>query len=150
MTGRAAVVDETALTDPLLDPAFYAGDPYPLYARLRAEAPVARNDTLGLWMVSRHAEVVAVSRDPETFCSSKGIMTFEIGARVPDAADHDAHRSARPHPLPDAGPARVPPDATCGRWSRASAGGPARWSTASSPGCPSTSWPTWPSRCPCR
>ena len=71
---------ETALTAPLLDPAFYAGDPFPLYARLRSEAPVARNDTLGLWMVSRHAEVVAVSRDPETFCSSKGIMTFEIGA----------------------------------------------------------------------
>jgi cytochrome P450 len=75
-----AAVDETALTAPLLDPEFYAGDPFPLFSRLRAEAPVARNDSLGLWIVSRHAEVVAVSRDPETFCSAKGIMTFEIGA----------------------------------------------------------------------
>jgi cytochrome P450 len=74
-----AAVDETALTAPLLDPDFYAADPFPLFARLRAEAPVARNDTLGLWIVSRHAEVVAVSREPETFCSGKGIMTFEIG-----------------------------------------------------------------------
>ncbi len=76
---ETAAVDETELTAPLLDPEFYAGDPFPLFSRLRAEAPVARNDTLGLWIVSRHADVVTVSRDPETFCSAKGIMTFEIG-----------------------------------------------------------------------
>lgn len=100
-TGPVGPVDETALTDPLLDPAVYAGDPYPLYARLRAEAPVARNDTLGLWMVSRHDEVVAVSRDPDTFCSSKGIMTFEIGSEYPtpptmmhtDPPDHTRYRT---------------------------------------------------------
>ena len=70
--GPGAAVDETALTDPLLDPAVYAGDPFPLYARLRAEAPVARNDTLGLWMVSRHADVVAVSRDPGRSARRRG------------------------------------------------------------------------------
>ena len=93
--------DETALTEPLLDPAVYAGDPYPLYARLRAEAPVARNDTLGLWMVASHEDVVAVSRDPGTFCSSKGIMTFEIGAEYAspptmmhtDPPDHTRYRT---------------------------------------------------------
>jgi len=93
--------DETALTAPLLDPEFYAGDPYPLYARLRAEAPVARNDTLGLWTVAGHADVVAVSRDPDTFCSSKGIMTFEIGAEYAtpptmmhtDPPDHTRYRN---------------------------------------------------------
>ena len=95
------MVDETALTAPLLDPAIYAGDPFPLYARLRAEAPVARNDTLGLWMVSRHAEVVEVSRDPATFCSSKGIMAFEIAADYAtpptmmhtDPPDHTRYRT---------------------------------------------------------
>ncbi len=100
MTATGAV-DETALTDPLLDPAVYAGDPYPLYARLRAEAPVARNDTLGLWMLSRHAEVVEVARDPATYCSSKGIMTFEIGTEYPspptmmhtDPPDHTRYRN---------------------------------------------------------
>ena len=94
-------VDETALTDPLLDPGIYAGDPFPLYARLRAEAPVARNDSAGLWMVSRHDEVVAVSRDPATYCSAKGIMTFEIGASYPspptmmhtDPPDHTRYRT---------------------------------------------------------
>ncbi len=96
-----AALDEDALTAPLLDPTFYADDPYPLYARLRAEAPVARNDTLGLWFVSRHAEVVAVSREPETFCSSKGIMAFEIGAEYAtpptmmhtDPPDHTRYRA---------------------------------------------------------
>jgi cytochrome P450 len=98
--GGSEILDETALTAPLLDPDFYAGDPFPLYARLRSEAPVARNDTLGLWLVSSHAEVVAVSRDPATFCSSKGIMTFEIGASYAtpptmmhtDPPDHTRYR----------------------------------------------------------
>ncbi len=100
MTSIEVDDDETTLTAPLLDPEFYAGDPFPLYARLRSEAPVAHNDTLGLWLVSSHAEVVAVSRDPATFCSSKGIMTFEIGASYAtpptmmhtDPPDHTRYR----------------------------------------------------------
>ena len=98
---RGAGDDETALTALLLDPAVYAVDPYPLYARLRAEAPVARNDDLGLWMVSRHADVVTVSREHETFCSSKGILTMEIGADYAtpptmmhtDPPDHTRYRA---------------------------------------------------------
>ncbi|MGD0392195.1 MAG: cytochrome P450 [Acidimicrobiales bacterium] len=99
MSGEPAVGRED-LTAPLLDPEFYAGDPFPLYARLRAEAPVARNDALGLWVVSRHADVIAVSRDPDTFCSAKGIMVFEIGAEYAspptmmhtDPPDHTRYR----------------------------------------------------------
>jgi len=67
------------LTAPLLDPAFYAGDPHPHFARLRAEAPVARHEAPGFWAVSRHEDVVTVSRDTGTFCSGQGIMVFEIG-----------------------------------------------------------------------
>ncbi len=96
-----SVPGDDDLTTPLLDPEFYAGDPFPLYARLRQEAPLARNESLGLWVVSRHADVVAVSRDPETFCSAKGIMVFEIGADYPspptmmhtDPPDHTRYRS---------------------------------------------------------
>jgi cholest-4-en-3-one 26-monooxygenase len=94
------VADESALTAPLLEPDFYAGDPFPLYAQLRAEAPVARNQELGLWFVSSHADVTAVSRDPETFCSRKGILTMEIGAEYAtpptmmhtDPPDHTRYR----------------------------------------------------------
>jgi cytochrome P450 len=72
-----------ALAESLDDEALYAGDPFPLYARLRREAPVAWNGNLGYWAVSRHADVVAVSRDSEQFCSGRGILTFEIGVEYP-------------------------------------------------------------------
>src|SRR6266498_739094 len=68
------------LTDPLVDDEFYAGDPFPLYARLREEAPVAWNATNGFWAVSRWDDVMAVSTDPATFCSGRGILVVEIGA----------------------------------------------------------------------
>jgi cytochrome P450 len=68
------------LTEPLLDDEFYAGDPFSHYARLRDEAPVAWNDDAGFWAVSRWDGVMAVSTDPETFCSGRGILVMEIGA----------------------------------------------------------------------
>jgi cytochrome P450 len=68
------------LTDPLVDDGFYAGDPFPQYERLREEAPVAWNDTNGFWAVSRWDDVMAVSTDPQTFCSGRGILVMEIGA----------------------------------------------------------------------
>ena len=68
------------LTDPLIEDSFYAGDAFPQYARLRDEAPVAGNDTKGFWAVSRWDDVMAVSTDPETFCSGRGILVMEIGA----------------------------------------------------------------------
>jgi cytochrome P450 len=68
---------------PIDDPAFYAADPFPHYARLRREAPVVWNRNREYWIVSRHADVVAVSRDPATFCSGRGILTMEIGVTYP-------------------------------------------------------------------
>lgn len=93
--------DPADLTAPLADPEFYAGDPFPLYARLRAEAPLAHNDEVGFWVASRHPDVVTISRDPETFCSSRGIMVFEIGSEYPtpptmmhtDPPDHTRYRA---------------------------------------------------------
>ncbi|HEX8803160.1 MAG TPA: cytochrome P450 [Acidimicrobiales bacterium] len=74
-------VDE--LTAPVLDEGFLSGDPFPLLARLRAEAPVAYDAGHGAWVLSRHAEVAAASRDPATFCSGKGILLSEIGVDYP-------------------------------------------------------------------
>jgi cytochrome P450 len=68
------------LTEPLVEDGFYAGDPFPQYERLREEAPVAWNDTNGFWAVSRWDDVMAVSTDPQTFCSGRGILVMEIGA----------------------------------------------------------------------
>ena len=72
-----------SLAATLEEPGFYAGDPFPHYARLRHEAPVAWNAELGYWAVAKHADVVAISKDPETFCSGKGILTLEIGIEYP-------------------------------------------------------------------
>ena len=69
----------SALAAELTDPALYAGDPHPLYARLRAEAPLAWNADRGFWAVSRHADVVAVESAAETFCAGRGILIDEIG-----------------------------------------------------------------------
>jgi cytochrome P450 len=89
-----------ALAATLEEPGFYAGNPFPHYARLRAEAPLAWNAQLGYWAVSKHADVVTISRDPEAFCSGKGILTFEIGVEYPspptmmhtDPPDHTRYR----------------------------------------------------------
>jgi len=48
-------------------------DPYPLYARLRAEAPVHRNETLDFFALSRHADVLAAFRDTRSFSNAWGV-----------------------------------------------------------------------------
>jgi cytochrome P450 len=48
-------------------------DPYPVYARLRAEAPAYRNEELGFWALSRHADVLAGFRDAQVLSSRHGV-----------------------------------------------------------------------------
>lgn len=88
------------LTDALIEPGFNARDPFPHYARLRAEAPVAWNATQGFWALSRYAEVHEVSTAPQRFSSKGGILTMEIGIEYPspptmmhtDPPEHTAYR----------------------------------------------------------
>lgn len=54
--------------NPLASP--HLEDPYPLYERLRREAPVVHNPAFDLWFVTRHADVVEVLRDPSRFSSA--------------------------------------------------------------------------------
>ena len=62
-------------------------DPYPTYARLRAEAPVYRNDEVGFWALSRHADVVEGFRDHVRFSSAHGVSLD------PAASGPHAHRT---------------------------------------------------------
>ena len=62
-------------------------DPYPVYARLREEAPLYRNDAVGFWALSRHADVSAAFRDHETFSSAHGVSV------EPSAWGPHAHRT---------------------------------------------------------
>ncbi|CAM3172767.1 cytochrome P450 [Nocardioides dubius] len=67
------------------DPAFRA-DPYPVYAALRAEQPVAHHPAgpgrPEFWALTRFADVWDAVRAPETFSSASGLTFFpdEIGS----------------------------------------------------------------------
>ncbi|MFO7280813.1 MAG: cytochrome P450 [Thermoanaerobacterales bacterium] len=59
----------------LLEDTWARGVPHEAFALLRREAPVfwhPEPDGPGFWAVTRHADVVAVSRDPATFSSELG------------------------------------------------------------------------------
>jgi cytochrome P450 len=88
------------LTTLLFSDGFLADDPFPHLARLRAEAPVVFAPDPGVWVLSRHAEVMTAARDPATFCSSQGILLSEIGVSYDspptmmhtDPPDHTRYR----------------------------------------------------------
>jgi cytochrome P450 len=62
-------------------------DPYPTYARLRAEAPLYRNDELDFWALSRHEDVLAGFRNPAQLSNRFGVSLD------PAAYGPEAHRA---------------------------------------------------------
>ena len=50
-------------------------DPYPVYARLRAQAPVAWVPSVGLWLVTRWDDVRRIDQDPD-LAFAHGIATW--------------------------------------------------------------------------
>jgi cytochrome P450 len=56
----------------------FADDPYPIYKRLRDEAPVYHNESLNFWAISRFADVLNAHKDFATFSSAGGV-TIEGG-----------------------------------------------------------------------
>lgn len=64
--------DPTPYWDPY-DTAIDA-DPYPVWRRLRDEAPLYRNDRFDFWALSRFDDVEAAHRDPATFSSAHGTV----------------------------------------------------------------------------
>lgn len=63
-------------------------DPYPLYARLRDEAPLFHNPEVDFWALSRHADVIAAFRDSARYSSAHGVSLD------PSAYGPDAHRTS--------------------------------------------------------
>jgi cytochrome P450 len=68
-TSGALVTDEPAL---VWDPLVQLDDPYPVYRRLRDEAPLYHNPEREMWALSRFDDIHAVARDWETFSSAAG------------------------------------------------------------------------------
>ncbi len=59
-------------------------DPYPTYARLRAESPVFYNEELDFFAFSKHADVLAAFRDVDRYSNAYGV-TLDPAAFGPDA-----------------------------------------------------------------
>ncbi|HXW39475.1 MAG TPA: cytochrome P450, partial [Acidimicrobiales bacterium] len=59
-------------------------DPYPVYARLRHEAPLYRNDEFDFWALSRHADVLGAFRNVDAYSNSHGV-SLDPSAFTPDA-----------------------------------------------------------------
>lgn len=71
-------------------------DPFPMYRRLRDEAPAYHHPELGFWALSRYADVLDALHDTDTYCSRHGI-TLEARSPLPmmitmDPPEHTAMR----------------------------------------------------------
>jgi len=55
------------------DPFLFYEDPYPVYRRLRDEAPVYLNRRRSIWVLSRFDDVQRAGRDWRTFSSAEGV-----------------------------------------------------------------------------
>ena len=76
----------------------FANDPYPIYKRLRDEAPVYQCAPLNFWAVSRYADVLEAHRDFKTFSSAGGVTIEGLDAMVPllivkDPPEHLWHKA---------------------------------------------------------
>jgi cytochrome P450 len=76
----------------------YVSDPYPIYKRLRDEAPVYHSEQRNFWALSRFDDVFAAHKDVTRFLSGGGITIEGIDAGLPllivkDGAEHVWHKS---------------------------------------------------------
>ena len=87
----------TPFAPPLHDPAFHAGDPFPVFRRLRVESPVHWHDTPGFWALTRHDDVLAVSRmqeGPERWACQRALTVHSNVAVDVEACSLDGPTSA--------------------------------------------------------
>ncbi|UCE84944.1 MAG: cytochrome P450 [Deltaproteobacteria bacterium] len=73
--------------EPLVyDPYDYSidADPYPVFRRLRDEAPIYYNERYGFWALSRFRDVLEASVDHETFSSARGTVIELMDNPMPD------------------------------------------------------------------
>jgi len=78
-------------------------DPYPIYARLRREAPVAHVPAVDTWFVTRYDDVTFVAEHPELFPAEHGESPVEVTFGKPTLitvdgpVHHDLRRSFDPN-----------------------------------------------------
>ena len=72
-------------------------DPYPIYARLRREAPVCFIPAVGLWFVTRYDDVEFVGTRPELFSAQLDDSPVDrtFGSPTIITVDGEPHRDLR-------------------------------------------------------
>lgn len=85
---------------------YRSGFPHQLFARFRRESPIFYHpacqpgtelEIMPFWVVTRHADIRAMSRDAETYSSVSGPMLYNRHLRGTSIPEHDgeAHRTKR-------------------------------------------------------
>ena len=64
------------------DPKFFSGHPDGALGVLRETCPVAKSDDDEFWIVTKHRDVQTMSRDPERFCSRRGVLLSDRARQV--------------------------------------------------------------------
>ena len=90
------------------DPQFYLNDPYPVFARMRKEAPAFYCEALDTFAITRYEDIRQMSRAPEVWSVKDGILLndakydshiadsfFPEGAELISTTDPPRHRELR-------------------------------------------------------
>jgi cytochrome P450 len=87
---RSPVADEVTVAE-------LERDPYPIYARLRRDAPVCYVPAVQLWLITRWEDVVAGAEDPRRFPASfpGSPLDRTLGGRSVLTVDGDEHERMR-------------------------------------------------------
>jgi cytochrome P450 len=78
---RGAELPREGPIEDLLDLSALSSAPYPIYRRLRDEAPVFWSDRLNAWLISRYADAKAVLDDHDRFSSAGRVKRDEVPDR---------------------------------------------------------------------
>ena len=97
------------------DPFLFYEDPYPIYRRLRDEAPVYLNRERSIWVLSRFDDVQSAGRDWRTFSSAEGV---DIDDSRLGPGQLPGRRSAPPRRAAEDPPRRLRAGDACGGSSR--------------------------------
>lgn len=95
-----------------IDPAAFSADPYPVYKRMRAEAPIAYVPQLGATLLTRRDDIFTCEKNIEVFSSRQpgGLMTVLMGENMM-RKDGEAHMEERRMIFP-----AVSPKTVAGHW----------------------------------
>jgi len=77
------------------DPDFYLADPHAAYRELREHAPVYWCESGRFWALSKHADILRVSRSPVSFRSGGGVLAKNDPLRMQSRTDRSIPTDAK-------------------------------------------------------